>query len=198
MKTKDDENNNNNNHNEILKQDTKHDFKWNDYYKWSGMKCWEKETNWQMKIPFHVFVEWKKAAKNRTNEKRFPIQFALNKSWILDGYGWAQSVLMLTIFFFSIKRAEKKITNWDQPKFIYHLVNIQHGIEQFPCQKKKNWQWQKICTILIEFRVSEYPAFYSLLLAVHESRAKRKKLKRFSQNVEYLRKSTNQNQKCVW
>lgn len=56
------------------------------------------------------FVQWKKAAKkNRTNEKRFQIQFALNKSWILDGNGWAQSVLVLTILFFSIKRTENKL-----------------------------------------------------------------------------------------
>lgn len=41
----DENNNNNNNHNEILKQVTKHDFKWNDY-KWFGMNCWENEANW--------------------------------------------------------------------------------------------------------------------------------------------------------
>lgn len=111
--------------------------------------------------------------EQRTNEKRFPIQFALNISWNLDGYGWAHSVLVLTIrFIFLVKRAgkKKKITNWDQLKSEIHLSFSQHSAWHwtvFMSKKKKkltvtkdlhssHWiQSQRVsCILFISFRCS--------------------------------------------
>lgn len=81
------------------------------------------------------FVEWKKQQKKRTNKKK---GFGFNLHSINHGYSMdiVEQNQFHDSFFFGKARWKKKFTNWDQLKFIYHLVNIQHGIEQFPCQKK--------------------------------------------------------------